>query len=167
MTQESNSCLTEQTRSAEDPAALIPKGAAVRARLQRKSVEGATRMPTVAQQRIKQTMTELEQANIALKVAKKVGPATGNGVGRCDAAEAAETAHGIPLGSCIGHSCENRRERHSCRKARHKTHRLCTCGESPRDPEDTAGRSCRRIARGCLAGSGHASDQLDGRGQAA
>ena len=34
-------------------------------------------MLTIAQLSMKETMTEMEQANIAVEVAKKVGPATG------------------------------------------------------------------------------------------
>ena len=61
-------------------------------------------MLIVAQQRMQDTMPELEQANIAVENhEKESGICDGNSVGRGDATGAADTAHGIPLTSCKGH----------------------------------------------------------------
>ena len=87
--QNSNPCLTEPTKQTEaSPATTpIPKAAPVGVRLDsalarqtraRKAVEAADKMLTIAKQRMKETMEELEQANSAVEIAKKkVGPATG------------------------------------------------------------------------------------------
>ena len=83
----SNPCLTEPTKQTEASTTPIPKAAPVGARLDsalarqtraRKAVEAADKMLTIAKQRMKETMEELEQANSAVEIAKKkVGPATG------------------------------------------------------------------------------------------
>ena len=83
----SNPCLTELTRQTETSTVPIPKAAPKGARLDsalarqtraRRAVEAADKMLTIAKQKIKETMTEMEQANSAVEIAKKmVGPATG------------------------------------------------------------------------------------------
>ena len=81
--QNSNPRLTEPTKQTEaSPATItpIPKAAPVGARLDsalarqtraRKAVEAADKMLTIAKQRMKETMEELEQANSAVEIAKK------------------------------------------------------------------------------------------------
>ena len=90
----------ELTRQAESP--LVPKpnagppGARLDSALARqtqakKAVEAADKMLMVAHQKTKETMTEMQQANIAVEVVKrKVGPATGLASGGHDAAGATE-----------------------------------------------------------------------------
>ena len=77
----------ELTRQTETSTVPIPIAAPIGARLDsalarqtraRKAVDAADKMLTVAKQRMKETMTELEPANSAVEIAKKkAGPATG------------------------------------------------------------------------------------------
>ena len=72
-----NPRLMELTSQTETSTAPIPKALARQTRA-RKAVEAADKMPTIAKQRMKETMEELKQANSAVEIAKKkVGPATG------------------------------------------------------------------------------------------
>ena len=87
-------------------------------------------MLIVAQQRMQETMPELEQANIAVENhEKESGICDGNSVGRGDATGAADTAHGIPLASCKGH-CENPERCEGGGKGRREIHGMFTCGKS-------------------------------------
>ena len=87
-------------------------------------------MLIVAQQRMQETMPELEQANIAVENhEKESGICDGNSVGRGDATGAADTAHGIPLASCQGH-CENPERCEGGGKGRREIHGMFTCGKS-------------------------------------
>ena len=76
----SNPCLTEQTKQRETSTTSIPKAAPVGARLDfalarqtraRKAVKALDKMLTIAKQRMKETMEELEQASSAVEIAKK------------------------------------------------------------------------------------------------
>ena len=87
-------------------------------------------MLIVAQQRMQETLPELEQANIAVENhEKESGICDGNSVGRGDASGAADTAHGIPLASCKGH-CENPERCEGGGKGRREIHGMFTCGKS-------------------------------------
>ena len=84
-----NPCLPKQTRKSESPTWPIPKAVLVGGRVDsaqarqaraKKAVEAANKMLTIAQLRTKETMMAMEQANIAVEVAKeKVGLARGQG----------------------------------------------------------------------------------------
>ena len=127
----------------------MPKAAPVGARLNsalarqtraKKAVEAADKMLKKAQLGMKETMTEMEQANIAVEVAKKkVVPATGLASERRGATHAADT----------GARTEGRRE--GGENARGETQGGHACGEMSGNPTDANERPGDRGSRDCIA----------------
>ena len=102
-------------------------------------------------------MEELEQASSAVEIAKrKVGPATGFGIGCDDSAGALETAHGFPL--------DERRIEGDVKVVRMRETRFkeCSSGEMPPDAAGCAGDGSSRDA---FTATSYGGNEASGRGR--